>query len=70
MKSRPIQGRRLIALLKRRPMTYMQMLATGISTSPWKRVKECLAPHEFVARSLNKDGLVMWSVVSATNWTA
>lgn len=70
MKSTPSQGRRLIALLKRRGMTYMQMLSTGISTSPWKRVEECLMPTEVVRKTKNGRGLVVWRVVSATKWTA
>ena len=70
MKSTPSQGRRLIMLLKRRGMTYMQMLSTGISTSPWKRVEECLMPTEVVRKTKNGRGLVVWRVVSATKWTA
>ena len=70
MKSTPSQGRRLIALLKRRGMTHMQMLSTGISTSPWKRVEECLMPTEVVRKTKNGRGLVVWRVVSATKWTA
>jgi hypothetical protein len=38
------QGRRLIAMLKRKSMTYGDMQALGISTSPQKRVVECLKP--------------------------
>ena len=40
------QGRRLIALLKRRAYTTMEMLQTGISTCPWKRIAECIADNE------------------------
>lgn len=70
MKPTPTQGRRLIALLKRRGMTYMEMLSLGISTSPWKRVDECLRHDEAVKKTLNGRGLVVWRVVSATKWTA
>lgn len=70
MKPTPSQGRRLIALLKRRGMTYMEMLSTGISTSPWKRVDEALSPSEVVKKTKNARGLVVWRVVSATKWTA
>ena len=70
MKPKPSQGRRLIALLKRRGMTYMEMLSTGISTSPQKRVVESLAPCEVVKKHKNARGLVVWRVVSATKWTA
>ena len=44
--SKQTQGRRLIALLKRRNMTTMDMLQTGISTCCWKRVSENLLPTE------------------------
>jgi hypothetical protein len=44
------QGRRLIDLLKRRPMTTLEMLNTGISVCPWKRIRECLADDEQLVR--------------------
>lgn len=40
------QGRRLIALLKKRGMTTMQLQQAWISTCPWKRVVEQLKPNE------------------------
>ena len=64
------QGRRLIAILKRRPMTYGDMQATCISTSPQKRVIECLHEDERLIKALNGAGLVTWRVVSASRWTA
>ena len=66
------QGRQLIAKLKY-PHTYLDMLAYGISTSPWKRVKECLAVNETIkkgSRRVNGRELVTWRVVKATRWTA
>lgn len=56
------QGRKLIALLKRRPMTYRQMLNTGISLCPWKRVEETLGPREELIKAKNRDGLTVWYV--------
>ena len=56
------QGRCLISALKSRPHTYMQMLAHGISTSPWRRVLECLRDDEQLLKTPGKDGLVRWSV--------
>jgi hypothetical protein len=64
VKPTPQQGRRLIALLKRRGMTYGQMLATGISTSPWKRVAECLRADEKLMKTPRHDGLVVWRVAN------
>jgi hypothetical protein len=40
----------------------MQMLAHGISTSPWRRVLECLRDDEQLLKTPGKDGLVRWSV--------
>lgn len=63
------QGRRLIALLKRRAMTYLEMNLLGISISPHKRVLECLKPHETLVKGKRGE----WTtrrVVSATRWTA
>jgi hypothetical protein len=64
------QGRRIIAVLKRRPMTYGQMQALGISTSPQKRVAETLREDEYIVKAKNGAGLLTWRVVSATKWTA
>ena len=57
------QGRRLIAFLKRRPMTYQEMQALRISTTPQKRVVECLLEGESIRKTKGRDGLVRWSVV-------
>lgn len=40
------QGRRLIKLLKHSAMTTLEMLMTGISVAPWKRISECLQEGE------------------------
>ncbi len=56
------QGRRLIALLKNRYMTTGEMLRTGISVCPWKRVAECLAPDERLIKT-KRSGLIAWHVV-------
>ena len=59
------QGRRLIAALKRRPMTYGDMQALGISTSPQKRVMECLRDDEQLLKGTDSRGLIRWRVVAA-----
>jgi hypothetical protein len=64
------QGRRLISVLKRRALTYLEMQALGISTSPQKRVVETLRDDELLIKALNGAGLVTWRVVSASRWTA
>ena len=65
------QGRLVIAELKRKPMTYRQMLNLGCGNSPWRRVTECLDDsREQLVKVTGADGLVRWRVISATSWTA
>ena len=64
------QGRVLIEALKRKPHTYLEMLAYGISTSPWKRISESLREGELLAKGRNDKGLTRWRVITATKWTA
>jgi hypothetical protein len=64
------QGRLLIARLKAKPHTYLQMLAYGVSTSPWKRVQECLLDSEALVKGRSREGLTTWRVIAATKWTA
>jgi len=40
------QGRRLIALLKKRAYSTMNLQLEGVSTCPWKRIVEQLKPNE------------------------
>lgn len=58
------QGRELIQKLKKRPMTYREMLNASASISPWKRVQECLAENEFIAKGTSRQGWTTWRVVS------
>ena len=64
------QGRRLIALLKRRAHTYLEMNLTGISVSPHKRIVETLRDSEQLVKGRDKQGRTTWRVVSATGWSA
>lgn len=60
------QGRELIARLKRKPHTYLDMLGYCVSTSPWKRVAECLRPGEQLVKGRKLAGgrhLTTWRVV-------
>lgn len=62
------QGRLIIEQLKRRPMTYMQMLALGVSTCPWRRCQEALRhmpEWRLDTSGRNRQGLVTWRVVRA-----
>lgn len=56
------QGRRLIELLRQKPYTYGEMQRLGISTSPQKRVLECLADDERIIKTKGADGLIRWKV--------
>lgn len=69
-KAKPTQGRRLIAILKRRALTYRQMLQASESVCPWRRVLEALAPHEQIVKGKTREGWTTWRVVAATKWTA
>lgn len=67
MKTRT-QGEAIAQLLKVRAYTYMEMLAMGISTSPWKRVREYIEMHpEYIlqkgTRAVGGDVLVTWRLV-------
>ena len=61
------QGRRIIAALKCKPHTYMEMLALGISVCPWKRCLESLRGEEWVSFGMRHIGgkkyLKTWRVV-------
>lgn len=59
------QGRRLISILKRREMTYMQMLLLGYSVCPWKRIAESLRHGETLVKRTNGKGRIAWRVVSS-----
>lgn len=56
------QGRKIIAHLKKRPHTYLQMLMLGISVCPWLRVTESLREGEFLFKRKNRRGLITWMV--------
>lgn len=64
MSCKQTQGRKLIALLKRKSMTTMDMLRTEISVSPWKRISESLQPNEKLVKAKNKRGLNVYRVRS------
>ena len=63
------QGEELARILKRRQMTYGEMLATRISTSPQKRVAEWLqhATGWTLKKGRNARGLVTWRIVRNTS---
>lgn len=65
MKVNATQGRLLIEQLKKRPHTYLGMLAYGISTSPWKRISECLVHGEVLVKMPDSKGRTTWRVVKA-----
>jgi hypothetical protein len=66
MTTKSTQGRRLIAMLKRRAMTYLEMNLTGISVCPQKRVAECLRDDERIVKATGPDGRLRWRVVAET----
>lgn len=56
------QGDQLIAMLTARPMTVFQMVATGISRYPIKRVKECIPATHRLEAELTKDLDILYRV--------
>lgn len=66
MKQPETQGRRLISMLKRRGMTTLEMLQTGISVAPWKRIAECLEPGERLLKKKDCRGLNVYRVTRET----
>lgn len=67
------QGKLIVRALKRRPHTYMQMLALGVSVCPWRRVEEAMrlhfSDHELV-KGKTREGHTTWRVIGPTRWTA
>lgn len=64
------QGRLIVEVLKRRPMTYAEMHSLGLSTSPQKRVVETLRlmPEWALKKGTKRVGgrdLTTWRVVRA-----
>lgn len=59
------QGRFLVAKLKAKPHTYMQMLVYGVSVCPWKRVQESLKPGERLKKGRDRRNRITWSVCKA-----
>jgi hypothetical protein len=57
-------GRQLIAHLKRKPHTYLEMLRYGISVAPWMRVLESLRPDEQIKKGRDSRNRITWKVVS------
>jgi hypothetical protein len=59
------QGQQLLQAIRRRAMTYGDLLALGISTCPWRRLEEAkhhLKPGERIVRGTNRRGLVTFAV--------
>jgi len=45
------QGRKLIALLKKRGMSTLELQQAGLSTCPWKRIVEQLTQREELTKT-------------------
>ena len=56
------QGRILIELLKKFPMTTGDMEQLRISQCPWKRISEALRSDEQLVKTKNAVGLTVYSV--------
>lgn len=60
------QGQKLVAALKRRWMSYSDMLALGVSLCPWRRVPDALPEGHTIKKRTNPRGLVEWRVVKVS----
>lgn len=56
------QGRRLIALLKRRSYSNLELMMTGISTSHHRRIAESLNDDETLVKTKDRRGLLRYRV--------
>lgn len=66
------QAERIFVHLRRRPHTYMEMVALGISSCPWKRIKEYahqLKDGEELVRG-ERNGLVTYRIGKAKECVA
>lgn len=74
MINKQTQAERLFKFCRRKAMTYMDLLMTGISTAPHKRLAEgekyLAGRGEMLVRGKNKKGLRTFRVIKATSWTA
>jgi hypothetical protein len=57
------QGQKLIAALKRRSMTNLELLMLGVSTCPWKRIRESMPEGWRLDITKNPRGLNVYRVV-------
>ena len=63
------QGRTVIAALRKRALTYREMLNASASCTPWKRVKESLGADEQIVVG-RRGQWTTWRVIKSTGWTA
>lgn len=56
------QAARLVAAIRRKAMTYLELEDLKVSSCPWKRLSESghrhLKPGERIERKLGRDGLI------------
>lgn len=63
------QAERIVAAIRRKPMTWGEIEALRVSTCPWVRLKESghrfLNAGETIVRKVGDDGLVRVSIAAA-----
>ena len=57
------QGDKLVSMLKRRGMTTLELIQTGISVCPWRRVSECLPEGWKLDKSQRNGRHIVYRVV-------
>jgi hypothetical protein len=65
MNQHQTQAAKIAVHLRRKAMTYMDMLALGVSVCPWRRLADSpsyLRPGERLERGLNREGRVTYRI--------
>lgn len=63
MNTQKRQGDILVAMLKKRGMTTLELLQAGVSVCPWKRVRECIPPGWMLDKTGKRGRLTVYRVV-------
>ena len=63
MQTNKRQGDKLVSMLKRKGMTTLELIQTGISVCPWRRVSECLPDGWKLDKSQRKGRHIVYRVV-------
>jgi len=63
MQTNKRQGDKLVSMLKRKGMTTLELIQTGISVCPWKRLKEAMPEGWKLDKSQRRGRHIVYRVV-------